>query len=134
VAPAATTLDDAGEIVGAQVAPACVTVKVWPATVIVPVRFVDPVLAAALNETEPGPEPGVPPVTVIQGALLVAFQLQPAAAVTATLPVPPAAAMLVDVGEIDGAQVVPAWVTVKVLPAIVNVPVRLALPVFTATL
>ena len=41
-------LDDAGEIVNVHGAPACVTVKVWPPIVIVPVREVVPVLAATL--------------------------------------------------------------------------------------
>jgi len=39
---------DVGEIVNVHGAPACVTVKVCPATVIVPVRDVVPVLAATL--------------------------------------------------------------------------------------
>ena len=41
-------LDDVGEIVNVQGAPACVTVNVWPPIVIVPVREVVPVLAATL--------------------------------------------------------------------------------------
>ena len=36
--PAAATFADAGAIVGAHVVPACVTVKVWPPIVRVPVR------------------------------------------------------------------------------------------------
>ena len=40
--------DDVGLIVNVQGAPACVTVKVWPPIVIVPVRDVVPVLAATL--------------------------------------------------------------------------------------
>ena len=41
-------LEDVGEMVNVQGAPACVTVKVWPPIVIVPVREVVPVLAATL--------------------------------------------------------------------------------------
>ena len=41
-------LDEAGLIVNVHGAPACVTVKVWPPIVIVPVREVVPVLAATL--------------------------------------------------------------------------------------
>ena len=40
--------DEVGEIVNVQGAPACVTVKVWPPIVIVPVRDVVLVLAATL--------------------------------------------------------------------------------------
>ena len=42
------SVDDVGEMVNVQGAPACVTVKVWPATVNVPVRDVVPVLAVTL--------------------------------------------------------------------------------------
>jgi hypothetical protein len=41
--------------------------------------------------TVPLPLPGLPEVIVSQLALLVALQLQPACAVTATLPMPPPA-------------------------------------------
>ena len=40
--------DDVGAMVNVHGAPACVTVKVWPPIVIVPVREVVPVLAATL--------------------------------------------------------------------------------------
>ena len=40
--------DDVGEMVNVHGAPACVTVKVWPAIVTVPVRDVVPVFAATL--------------------------------------------------------------------------------------
>jgi hypothetical protein len=48
VAPAATTFVDAGAMVGAQGSPACVTVKVLPPIVTVPVREVLVVLAATV--------------------------------------------------------------------------------------
>ena len=41
-------LEDVGEMVNVQGAPACVIVKVWPPIVIVPVREVVLVLAATL--------------------------------------------------------------------------------------
>ena len=41
-------LDEVGATVKVQGAPACVTVKVWPPIVIVPVRDVVPALAATL--------------------------------------------------------------------------------------
>jgi hypothetical protein len=48
VAAAEDTLVDVGAIVGAHVAPACVTVKVFPPTVSVPVRLAASVLAATV--------------------------------------------------------------------------------------
>jgi hypothetical protein len=62
------------------------TVNVWPAIVIVPLRA-DPVLAATLNPTGPLPVPDAPDVTVIHGTPLVAVQVHPAPAVTVTAPV-----------------------------------------------
>lgn len=60
--------------------------NVAPAIVKVPVRLEATVFAATLNVTEPLPDPDAPLVRVIHGALLTAVQLQPAAAVTAMLP------------------------------------------------
>ena len=40
--------EEVGAMVNVQGAPACVTVKVWPPIVIVPLRDVVPVLAATL--------------------------------------------------------------------------------------
>ena len=48
VAVADVRLDDVGAIVKLQGTPACVTVKVWPPIVIVPVRELVLVLAATL--------------------------------------------------------------------------------------
>jgi hypothetical protein len=61
------------------------TVNVCPAIVIVPDCVDGPGFAATLNVTVPLPLPGVPAVTVIHGALLVAVQLHPAPAVTFTV-------------------------------------------------
>jgi len=58
--------------------------------------------------------------------------LQPIAAVTVRVPVPPAAAILAVVGEIDGAHGTPACVTLNVSPPMVSEPVRDALDVFAA--
>ena len=88
--------------------PACVTVKVRPATVIVPVRSEVPELAETPNETVPDPLPEVPPVTLIQPALLVAIQPQPSPALTATVPPPAAADTDWAVGEIPYEHVAPA--------------------------
>ena len=78
-------------------AAACVTVNVWPATAMVPVRG-PPVFAATVNATDPLPLPLAPDVTVIQPALLLAVQAQLVPADTAVLPDPPAAAIEALVG------------------------------------
>jgi hypothetical protein len=104
VPAAAATLADAGAIVGAQGVPACVTVKVLPAIVSVPVRLVVPAFAATVNDTGPEPVPAAPELIVIHAALLTATQVHPAPAVTVLVPVPPAAAMLCETGEMLGAH------------------------------
>ena len=91
VPPAAETVSLVGDIAYEQAAAACVTVKVAPAIVSVPVRGVVTVFAATLNDALPGPVPVAPAVTVIHVSLLTAVHPHPAAAVTVALPVPPAA-------------------------------------------
>ena len=66
----------------------CMTVKVLPAIVTVPVLSFLPGGAATLYPTVPLPVPLAPEVTVIQSALLFAVQAQPLAVDTATVPVP----------------------------------------------
>ena len=114
-----------GEIDGEHDAAACVTVKVAPAIVSVPVRLEATVFAATSKVTGPLSDPVAPLVRVIHDALLAAVQLQPVATVTVLLPPPAAAVKDWVVGEIDGEQEAAACVTVKVAPAIVSVPVRL---------
>ena len=63
--------------------------------------------------------------------MVAAVQAQPAPAVTVLLPVPAMEENDWLVGEIEHEA---AWVTSKVVPAIVSVPERLAAPVFAATL
>ena len=58
--------------------------------------------------TGPFPLPELPPVIVIQGALLVAVQAQLAPAVTVVVPLPPAAPKFCDVGEIEKAATLKA--------------------------
>ncbi len=71
------------------------TVNVWPAIVIVPVRFgavscgVAPLLAATEKLTVPFPVPEPPLVTVIQSAFDAAVHVQLAPVVTLTEPLPP---------------------------------------------
>jgi hypothetical protein len=129
----APTLAEAEAIVGAQGAPAWVTVNVLPPIVSVPVRGLVVGFAATLYVTDPFPLPVAPALMVIQATLLVAVHAQPAAAVTVTVPLPPAAVAFADGAPIVGAHGVPACVTVKVAPAIVSVPVRLVVPAFAAT-
>jgi hypothetical protein len=103
--------------------------------VTVPVRDTVVVFAATLYATLPLPLPVAPLVIVIHDALLVALHEHPVPAVTLT--VPEAAADVVrldDVGRIVKAQGAPGCVTVNVFPATVIVPVRVAAPVFAATL
>jgi hypothetical protein len=67
---------------------ACVTVKVSPAMVRVPVRAIPLAFAATEYPTVPGPVPEAPEMILIQAALLVAPQGQPVVAFTLTEPVP----------------------------------------------
>ena len=97
------------------------------------VRELDDVLANTEYVTVPVPVPLLPEVIVIQLALVVADQVQPAGAVTATLPLEATAARDWVAGEIVQVQAAPAWVTVCVWPATVTVPVRGLVAVFAAT-
>ena len=67
--------------------PACVTVKVWPVTVIVPVRWLALVLVATVNAMVLLPLPLPPELIVSQLTLLTAVQVQPPCAVMMILPV-----------------------------------------------
>ena len=66
----------------------CVIVSVWPPIVIVPERA-GPVLASAVNATDPFPVPDVALVILIHGAFDVAAHAQPAPAFTVVDPAPP---------------------------------------------
>ena len=80
------------------------------------------------------PLPLVPPLIVIQDALLLAVHVQPAPTVTGTVPENVPAGTLDDVGEMVATQGAPACVIVRLLPPIVRIPVRGVLPAFAATL
>ena len=74
--------------------------------------------------TVPAPVTELPPVTVIQAALLLAVQVQPAGAFTVTdveVAVAPTVRTVVDSVYLHDEA---AWVTVTGLPAIVSVAVR----------
>jgi hypothetical protein len=70
-------------------------VKVWPPTLIRPVR-VAPVLFPAENATQPLPLP-LPDRTTSHDESLVAFHVQPDGAVILTLSVPPVAGNVLEV-------------------------------------
>lgn len=112
----------------------CVTVNVWPPAVIVPVREEVVEFAATVKAIDADPDPLAPDVTVIHVALLTAVQVQPVAAVMVTEPVPPAAATDSPDDPRAKVQDAAAWVTVKVWPPVVIVPVREAVVGFAATL
>jgi hypothetical protein len=104
VPPFAPTAWVDGEMLNEQLAPDCVTVKVLPAIVSVPLRDDVVVAAATAKLTVPSPDPEPPPVTESHDALLAALHAHPEPAVTATLPLPPAAAKDCEVVPIDGAH------------------------------
>ena len=104
----------------------------------VPDRAVVVVFAATVNPTEPLPVPLGGVVRVIHEASALAVHVHPAAAVTATVPVPPVAAMDAEVGcsemvHVAGGVEEPddCWM-VTVSPPMVMVPVR-AVPALPAT-
>ena len=136
VPPAAGTDCEAGLTEYVQGAAAsCVTVNVWPPTVIVPVREVVALFAPTLNVTVPLPEPLAPAVTTIQLTVLDADHVQPAPVVTVNEPGPPAEGIDCDTGPIEYVQGGAAsCVTVNVCPPTVIVPVRCVVAVLAATL
>lgn len=131
--PDAGSAAPAGAIEYEHGTPPCVTVKEFPAMVIVPVRAA-PLLAATLYATLPVPLPLAPAVTASQLTLAAADQAQPAGAVTDKVLLLAVEGTHAEFGAIDGVHTAPAWVTVKVAPATLSVPERLPAPVFAATL
>jgi hypothetical protein len=99
-------------------------VNVCPAIVSVPLRELALVFAVTYHVTVPLPVP-LRGVQVSQlGALLVTIHRQPTPAVTETVPLADPAPGLAPVAEREKLPEPPAWVTVKVCPAIVSVPTR----------
>jgi hypothetical protein len=110
-------------------------VNVCPAIVTVPVRDAVLGFAATSYDTVPFPFPLAPPVRVIQAALLVAVHVQPAPAVTVTVPLVATEVLrFADEGRMVNEQGAPGCVMVNVFPATVRVPVRDAVLVFCVTL
>jgi hypothetical protein len=117
----------------------CVTVNVWPAMVIVPVRSLSSRFGETAYSTVSDPVPDEPRSTASQSTLTVAVHAHVAAeAVTVTLPLPPSDEMAPVAGDIEkvhgggGGGGGAACDTVNVCPPIVIVPVRAA-AVFTST-
>ena len=108
--------------------------NVLPAIVSVPLRLEGDEFASTMKPATPGPDPETPLLTVIQDALLIVPQAQPAPVVTVLLPLPPAGVNDWLVGEMLYEQLAPPWVTLYVLPAIVSVPLRLLEDAFASTL
>jgi hypothetical protein len=114
--------------------PVCVTVKVFPAIVSVPVRLTPELLVATMNVAVPVPLPGPGLIIATHATLLTASHGQVDAAVTVLVPEPPSEVNERLVGEIDVVQEpVALCVTVNVFPAMVSVPVRLVVAVLAAT-
>jgi hypothetical protein len=90
-------------------AASCVTFNVWPAMAIDAERVVVPAFDATVYVTPPGPVPAVPPVTTTQAASDRALQAQPVVAVTAIVPLPPAAETVCSVGESSKRQGAASW-------------------------
>ena len=84
--PAAGTLSEVGATAKLHVPPACVSANACPAIVSVAARGLVVPFAATLYDTVPLPLPVAPPVIVAHVWLLVADHVQPAGAVTATVP------------------------------------------------
>jgi len=81
--------------------PACTTVSVWPAIVIVPVRERAPVFPATEKSIVPLPLPFAADVIVIKESLLAAVHAHPGPALIAAFPEPPAAAKPWLTGKIE---------------------------------
>ena len=116
--------------------PGCVTVKVRPARVTVPVRCADPGLAATTIPTLPAPVLVAPPLMPSQLVLLVADHEQPLAVDTVTVAVSPPAGDVRLADEIEYVQAeaaAAAWLTANERPAMVSVADLDVDAVFAAT-
>lgn len=87
-------------------------------------RGVAKVFAATLKATLPLPAPVAPLLIATQAAPLDAVQLQPPGEVTASVPLPPAAATDCDVGVTPNVQAAPTCVTTALWPPTLTVALR----------
>jgi hypothetical protein len=99
----------------------------------VPVSTLALLLELTENDTVPLPVPDAPEVTNIQLAMLLAFQPQPAGAITFTLPLPPLEPNEADVADSEYEQPTPASLLLKVCPSFVSEPVWSILLLFSFT-
>jgi hypothetical protein len=76
----------------------CLTEKVAPEMLIVPLRDEPLAFAATVKVTAPLPMPPLSEVMVIQPTLLVALQMHSSEAITVVLPLPPMLEKLCDTG------------------------------------
>ena len=107
-------------------APDCVTVNDLPAIERIPVRTLDPVCSATVNETVPGPVPPGPLATLIHATGEEAVHAQSAVVDTLTDradAAAPNATLLLDRAVV---QTLPACETVNARVPIVRVPTRVA--------
>jgi hypothetical protein len=116
--------------------PACVTVKVLPAMLMVPVRVDDVAAGLTVTTTVPLPLPERPEVTLSHSVWLAAVQEHDASVLTATERVPPAASIVADTGDMAYEQplATPACFTRSVWPATVAVALLSVERVFAAAL
>ena len=96
------------ERVAEQLLAAWLTVTIWPATVIVPVRAAPVEFAATVKFDEPSPVMEAPLVTVIQATLLTAVHWQLDPVVTEILPFVPVDGALTVSGATVAAQLLAA--------------------------
>jgi hypothetical protein len=114
VPPVAGTVSEDGETAKVHEPPACVSANAWPAIVSVADRGLVVPFAATLYDTVPFPLSVAPLVIVAHVWLLLADHVQPAGAVTVTVPVVAPAATDAPDGAIVKVQGMPAYVTVNV--------------------
>lgn len=105
-------------------APACVTVKLFPAMLTVPVRESAVGLDCNVKLMFDGPELSAGDSSAIHGGRFDTLQLQPMRVVTATEPVVADAPNTALFDDSANVQLAPDWVTVKLFPAMLNAPVR----------
>src|SRR5260221_12092836 len=108
-------------------------VKVWPATVSVPLCALLPPFAFTVNDTVPLPLPLAPAEICTNPELLLALQPQPDGAVTFTLPLPPLDLILMIGPQRKSAHLPSATLFRSVWPAMVSVPLCALLPPFAFT-
>jgi hypothetical protein len=119
VTPAGENAVAVGVRMNEEVKPACATVNVWPATVMVVLRA-SPALGSSANVTSPGPEADIPAKIRTHEAPAEAVQAQPALVFTVNDPLPPEEGYAPPAGA--RVEHAPAWLTVNVNPATVIVP------------